>query len=214
MDFIRNKVRAVMTHIAGYVHYLTSGKVKPSHITALSLIGHIPVAWALVNCRPVLAAILLAGFSLLDALDGSLARIQKSASLSGMLFDAVSDRAKEIIVFSALGVYAYKHIGDHLIWVVIAATGTSLLVSYVKAKGEMAVASTGKTNAQKLNRLFSGGLASYEVRTAALVTGLLFGFVELALVVILIANVVTVSTRFLRISKALHELDSKPNKKK
>lgn len=196
-----------MTYVAKFVNKISKGKVTPAHITSLSLLGHIPVAWALVTCQPILAAILLAFFSLLDALDGALAREQHSSSLSGMYFDAVSDRIKEVIVFSALAVFASKHIDSDIAWQIVAVAGTSLLVSYTKAKGEMALSSKGM-DAQKLNRLFSGGLASYEVRVILLVIGLLFGWIEYILPILLIINCITIATRFLRVSRELHKFDN------
>lgn len=210
---IREFARRIMTHVAGFIDYWTRGKIKPAHITSLSLIGHIPVAWALVNCRPLLAALLLAGFSILDALDGALARVQNSASLGGMFYDAVTDRMKEVIVFSALAVFVYKHIDITIVWQVVAACGSALLVSYVKAKGEMAVAAKN-TDPQKLNRLFSIGFASYEVRVVALVVGLLFGIIEFILPLMIAANLLTVALRFIVISRELYVIDNKLKPKK
>jgi len=201
-------VRKSMVHIAGFIDYWTKGKVKPAHITTLSLLGHIPVAWALIIGEPILAAVLLAFFSLLDALDGALARVQNSASLTGMYFDAVSDRIKEVIVFSALAVYASNYVDAVIVWQVVAVAGTSILVSYTKAKGEMAVAGN-KKDAQKLNQLFGVGIASYEVRVVALVVGLLFGWLEFILPLMLAANALTIATRFLVVSKQLYLIDQK-----
>jgi phosphatidylglycerophosphate synthase len=212
MNRLREIFRNAMFHLAGFINHWTKGRIKPSHITALSLAGHVPVAAALVYCRPVLAAVLLALFASLDALDGALARVQKSASLAGMYFDAVSDRIKEIIVFSALAVFVYKHIDPSLAWQVVALAGTSMLVSYVKAKGEMAV-SSNKADAQKLNRLFSGGIAAYEMRVVYLIVALLFGWVEYALPLMIAANAVTIAVRFLVVTKMLYILDQKKLKK-
>lgn len=214
MESIKNFVRGIMTHIAGFIDYWSKGRIKPAHITALSLAGHIPIAWALVECRPVLAGVLLIIFGLMDALDGALARVQKSASLNGMFFDAVSDRIKEAIIYSALIVYVDKHIEASLAWQVVAVAVTSVLVSYVKAKGEMALAEQGVKNAQKLNREFSVGFASYEVRMTILVAALLFGFVEYAIPLLLALNLITIAERFLVISKRLYEIDKKPKAKK
>lgn len=197
-----------MMHTAGFINYWTKGKLKPSHVTMVSLLGHIPVAWALVTSRPILAAVLLTFFASLDALDGALARVQNSTSLAGMYFDAVSDRLKEVIVFSALAVFVHKHIDASLVWQVVAVAGTSLLVSYVKAKGEMAVSSS-KKDVQKLNRLFSGGIASYEIRVIALIIGLLFGWIQYVIPLLIAANALTIAVRFLVVSKALYELDQK-----
>jgi phosphatidylglycerophosphate synthase len=215
MNSLKKIVRQFMFHLAGFIDYWTKGRVKPNHITVLSLVGHVPVAWALVTCRPVLAAVLLAFFSLLDALDGAMAKVQNSASLSGMFFDAVSDRMKEVIVFSALAVFVYKHIDPSLAWQVVAACGTSLLISYTKAKGEMAVAGKiAMKDAQKINRLFGIGIASYEIRVAALVGGLLFGVIEYVLPLLIAANLLTIALRFIVIAKELYIIDQKEIKAK
>lgn len=211
MKFIVAFVRKLMTHLAEFLNYWTRGKLKPAHVTVVSLLGHIPVVWALVTSRPILAAMLLAFFSLMDALDGALARVQGSASLSGMYFDAVSDRLKEVIVLSALAVFASKHIDTVVTWQIVAVAGTSLLVSYTKAKGEMALAGE-KIDPQKLNRIFGGGLASYEIRVVTLVVGLLFGWVAYILPLMLAANSITVATRFLKVAKELQVLDQKNSK--
>jgi phosphatidylglycerophosphate synthase len=201
-------VRQQMTHVASFLNRATNGKLTPTHITIVSLIGHIPVAWALVTCRPILAAVLLAFFSLLDALDGALARVQKTASVSGMYYDAVSDRLKEVIVYSALAVYTTNHIGANIAWQVVAVLGTSLLVSYTKAKGEMALAGAN-VDVQKLNRAFGSGIASYEVRVVLLVIGLLFDKLEYVLPLLIVLNSITIITRFLQINNELKRVDIK-----
>jgi CDP-diacylglycerol--glycerol-3-phosphate 3-phosphatidyltransferase len=206
-------LRRGMTRIATVLNRWTNGKLKPSHITTLSIIGHIPVAWALVTCQPILAAVLLAFFSALDALDGALARVQKSSSLSGMYYDAVSDRLKEIIVFSALAVYASKHIDTNISWLIVAVAGTSLLVSYTKSKGEMALSGKEK-DAQKLNKIFSAGIASYEIRVVLLVIGLLFGWLIYILPLLLLLNCITILTRFMKVIKELKIIDRKESGKK
>jgi CDP-diacylglycerol--glycerol-3-phosphate 3-phosphatidyltransferase len=203
-------IRQLVSHVASFLNRVTKGRLRPTHITIISLLGHLPVAWALVTCRPILAAVLLGFFSILDALDGALARVQKTASISGMYYDAVSDRTKEVIVFSALAVYATNHIDTNIAWQVVAVLGTSLLVSYIKAKGEMALAGTSTgTDVQKLNRTFGGGLASYEVRVTFLVVGLLFDVLLYVLPLLIILNIITVITRFLQVNKELKRVDSK-----
>ncbi len=213
MKLITAFVRKLMTLLAVFLNRITRGKLKPAHITALSILGHIPVAWALVTSRPILAAVLLAFFSLMDALDGALAREQGSASLSGMYFDAVSDRVKEVIVLSALAVFASNHIDAVITWQIVTVVGTSLLVSYTKAKGEMALAGE-KIDPQKLNRIFGGGLASYEIRVVVLVVGLLFGWTAYVLPLLLAANSITIVARFLKVAKYLQELDVQNSKKR
>ena len=211
MKFITSYVRKAMTHVAVFLDRITHGKLKPTHVTVISLLGHVPVVWALVTSHPILAAVLLAFFSLMDALDGALARTQNSASITGMYFDAVSDRLKEVIVLSALAVFAFNTIDSPVTWQIVAVAGTSLLVSYTKAKGEMAIAGEG-LDAQKLNRIFGGGLASYEIRVAALVIGLLFGWIAYVLPLLIVANSITIATRVLKVSKYLAVLDAQDKK--
>ncbi len=205
--------KVLMMKLAAALNKISGGKLKPAHVTTVSLLGHIPAAWALWTCRPVLAAALIAFFASLDALDGALARVQGTQSRLGMFFDAVTDRMKEIIIYAALGVYLSKHVPDAGAWLAAALAGSSLLVSYVKAKGEMAMA--GKTvDAQALNRTFSNGIARYEVRMVMLIAGLLLtDFLPSILQLIVALNLFTAAGRFIIIGRELNIIDAHEEKK-
>lgn len=209
-ETIGNAVRVVMAHLAHFLNKATDGTIKPAHITLLSLLGHIPAAWALWTGRPVFAAVYIAVFGLMDSLDGALAREQKSASKMGMFFDAVTDRLKETLLYSALAVYIAhdpSYAKDIGVWVVPAVAATSLLVSYVKAKGEMAV-STDAHDKQLLNRAFSQGIARYEIRMALLIIGLLSGLLAPLLNLVIALNLITASMRFMEVAKLLNIEDA------
>lgn len=200
--------RVIMARFARWLNKTTGGKLKPSHITTLSLLGHFPAGWALWTGRPILAAALIAVFASMDAIDGALAREQGSASKQGMFYDAVTDRLKEVILYSALGVFlARSSYGNP--WLAAALAGTSLLVSYVKAKGEMALSGGSTVDPQKMNRAFSDGLARYEVRMAILIIGLLLLPLLTPLLRLLVAlNLFTAAGRFTEISKRLASRDA------
>jgi len=185
------------------LHKVSGGRIKPDHITAVSLAGHVPVVWALWHCRPLLAAVLLAFFGLMDSLDGALARLQKTTSLRGMLFDASSDRVKEVLLYVGLTHYVFEHASTDVIWLPAAVMGGSLVVSYIKAKGEMALMSTKKHDAQALNRIFSDGIARYEVRMALVVFGLVSGTIIPILWVLLVLVTITALQRIIRVGRAL-----------
>ncbi len=209
-ETIGNSVRMIMTHVARFLNKVTDGAIKPAHITLLSLLGHIPAAWALWTGRPVFAAIYIVIFGLMDSLDGALAREQKSASKMGMFFDAVTDRLKETLLYSALAVYVSRDVTyakDIGVWVVPAVAATSLLVSYVKAKGEMAI-STDAHDKQLLNRAFSQGIARYEIRMALLIIGLVSGLLASLLNLIIALNLITASMRFMEVARLLTIEDS------
>ncbi|MDZ7785913.1 MAG: CDP-alcohol phosphatidyltransferase family protein [Candidatus Saccharibacteria bacterium] len=189
LETVRNAVRNIVKQIAGVLHRLSGGSITPNMVTVTSLLAHVPIAYFIATGSYVLAAGLLVVFGLMDALDGELARLQKKASAGGMLLDASTDRMKEVILYiGAAYALINRPVGDYspalIAALVVAACGGSLLVSYVKAKGETAV-KDGSLTANQVNRLFQNGLMRYEVRMFALVVGLLVN--ELALAVGLIA---------------------------
>lgn len=215
LNSVASHVRTWMLLPARCIHFVFRGKITPNHITLISLLGHFLVLLALYQNRPILAAIYLAFFGIMDSLDGALSRVQKSSSVQGMFFDAVSDRAKEVIVYAGLALYieqnGYYDFGVTLqnfaapnpyLWLPLTVLGLSMLVSYIKAKGEMAL-SNKKVDAQKLNRVFSDGIARYEVRMTVLIVGLLAGRIIMALYVLAALLVITCAQRFYKVSKAL-----------
>ncbi len=200
-------VKVLMSKLAVQLDKLFRGKLRPAHITTLSILGHIPATWALWNNRPIVAAVLIAVFGLMDALDGALARAQKTVSKMGMFYDAVTDRLKEVMIYSGVAMYVANSEPEVLPWVVPAVVGSSILVSYVKAKGEMAV-SSGQHDKQLLNRAFSQGISRYEIRMFLLVAGLITGFLPSFLNLIIALNLMTASVRFLEIAKLLNVEDA------
>jgi phosphatidylglycerophosphate synthase len=207
MNIITNWVKSVMMVIAKVLNKVTAGYIRPGHVTVLSLAGHGLVVWALVSDHPIKAAVLILVFGLMDSLDGALARVQHRTSLQGMFFDAVSDRVKEVLIYSGLAAFLSHQGESDLMWLVAAVAGSSLLVSYVKAKGEMAFAGSD-LDPQKLNRLFSDGLGRYEIRMFILIAGLSFDTVEIALLALFVLNALTAAQRFIKVSGALKHVKS------
>lgn len=208
LDATRNVVRTVMRSIARGLHTLSDGKITPNMVTLTSLVAHLPIAYFIATGSHVLAAALLVIFGLMDALDGELARLQKKASSAGMLLDASTDRMKEVIlyvgvVFSLVASDVGTFSPEQLAAVVVAACGGSLLVSYVKAKGETAIKDQN-FSPNEINRLFQDGLMRYEVRMFTLVIGLLFGALAIAVIVIALLTWYTAFVRLIKIHQKLH----------
>lgn len=81
------------------------------------------------------AGLLIAG-SILDAVDGELARKKGVVSKAGAVFDSSCDRIGELLVFGAmLSGEAGAEYGS-LLYLVPAAIGGSYMVSYVRARAE------------------------------------------------------------------------------
>jgi len=204
INIIRERIRAIMRVIARFLNKVTGGRLHPDSVTIVGFLMHIPIA-LLIAARHynVLAAVLLLIFGLFDTLDGELARLQGKASPSGMLLDASTDRMKETLLYVGI-VYALT-LSQHpttAVWAV-AACGASLCVSYVKAKGEAAVASGKSIPHAVLNKLFKDGLLTFELRMFVLLVGLIFNQLVLAVAVIALLASYTAFQRLIRISKAL-----------
>lgn len=205
IDAARTAIRTIMRRAAHLLNVFTKGKLHPDAVTIVGLTMHVPIAM-LIGLRDynILAAILLLIFGLFDTLDGELSRLQGRASPKGMLLDASTDRMKEVLLYTGIA-YALA-LGGHpaaAAWAA-AACGASLCVSYVKAKGEAAVASLGKAIPHAtLNRLFKDGLLTFELRMVVLIIGLVSGQLVIAVVVIATLASYTAVQRLVRISGAL-----------
>lgn len=201
---IKKAVRSVMHRLAVTLNRLSGGKITPNLITLVGFGMHVPIALLIASRHNVWAAALLFVFGLFDTLDGELARLQKRDSIAGMLLDASTDRLKEMLIYSGAA-YALA-LSNHpatAAWAA-AACGASISVSYVKAKGEAAVANSGRelTHAE-LNHLFDGGILSFEIRMFILVVGLFANQLVVAVAIIAVFASYTALQRLTRITKQL-----------
>jgi len=194
-----------MTTVASVLNKATGGRVTPAAVTWTGFVMHVPIALLIANGQLVWAAILLVVFGLFDALDGALARLQNSASVKGMLLDASTDRMKEVLLYAGVAYYFAVHGYDAFSFaLVVIALGASMSVSYVKAKGEAAVASGGKKIPHaKLNRMFADGVLTFEMRMTVLILGLLTDLLVVAVAVIAVLATYTAFQRLIRISRSL-----------
>lgn len=182
---------------------LSGGRITPNQVTLVGLVMHVPIAWLIAYGNFYPAALLLIVFGLMDSLDGALARLQGKATNAGMLLDASSDRFKEVILYTGVGYYLATLAQPGLAMWAATACGASICVSYVKAKGETAVAG-GKLSANEVNRLFQDGLFRFEVRMGLLVFGLLSGHLALVTIIIALASSFTAAQRLIAISRKLN----------
>jgi CDP-diacylglycerol--glycerol-3-phosphate 3-phosphatidyltransferase len=201
LDAIKKLVQGVMTDVARLLNRLSGGKLRPNTVTMIGLLMHLPIAWLIAIQHNLVAAILLVIFGLFDSLDGALARLQNRASNAGMLLDATTDRMKEVLLYTGAAYAIVAQGRPYLaVWAVVACGG-SLLVSYVKARGETVVA--GKLSATEINKLDRNGLMRFEVRMFVLVVGLLSNHRTLAVILIAITSWMTAIGRLNKIMKRL-----------
>ncbi len=201
LDWVRSYVKFVMRSIARVLLTLTGGRISATFVTIGAFVMHVPIAYLIATDSHIWAAVLLVVFGLADSLDGELARMKGTASSAGMLLDASTDRMKETLLYIGAA-YFLATTGEPTTaaWAV-AACGASICVSYVKAKGETAVAG-GKLTANEVNRLFQDGLFRFEIRMLILVIGLLTSLLP-AVIIIALASTYTAFERLIKISRKL-----------
>ena len=108
-------------------------KIKPNHLTILSLLLSLLFFYLIINTNFFQAFILILLISLLDVLDGALARKTKTESRFGAYLDTIVDRYVEfIILFSFLFVTLPKIVFPSQVWISLAIFG-SLITTYSKA---------------------------------------------------------------------------------
>lgn len=128
--WLRNYFAWLMSPVFNLV---LKSRLPPNAITTLSLLLAGGAGVALAAGRFALGGWLYVAAAVCDFLDGRLARETKQASESGALLDSVLDRYCEAAVL--LGLAAY-YSDSWVLYPVLFALVGSLLVSYVKARGE------------------------------------------------------------------------------
>ncbi|MDX1493677.1 MAG: CDP-alcohol phosphatidyltransferase family protein [Longimicrobiales bacterium] len=137
LDRLRKPVYGIIDPAVGW---LVRHRVHPNLITTL---GFVSVAGAgylyhLDHVRWAGFLVLLGG--MWDIFDGQVARVSGMASKFGSFYDSTLDRISEIVVFVGL-LSLYNSYGRELadvwmVYVIFAAMGGSLMVSYTRARAE------------------------------------------------------------------------------
>lgn len=173
------------------------GSINPNAVTYLGTLLNGVAAVLAFHEQYLIASIVFLVGSLMDALDGAIAKVTGQVSAFGGFLDSTLDRVSEGLVVGGIGLM-FANKGDHL-WPVAAcyvAIGASFLVSYTRAKAEA------------LGVQAKGGLASRVERVVVITAGLLFSTwwshaIEIAVYVLAVTAVLTVIQRVAHVHKAL-----------
>jgi CDP-diacylglycerol---glycerol-3-phosphate 3-phosphatidyltransferase len=128
---------------ARWIGGLARTRVTPNALTAagISLCAASAVVVWFAHDRPWLlywlAAVLFVVGSVLDILDGALARHGGKATPFGAFLDSISDRVSEGFVLTAIALVFSRDGHDVAVGFTIAAIAGSFLVSYARAKAEL-----------------------------------------------------------------------------
>ncbi|MBI4236319.1 MAG: CDP-alcohol phosphatidyltransferase family protein [Chloroflexi bacterium] len=151
LDWVRDPVVAALAAVG----------VRPNSVTLLGLAITGVAGYAAAQAAPPLAGLLFLAGSLLDGLDGALARRTGAVSRFGAFLDSVADRIGEGLLLFGVLVLFLRRDNDLGASMTFLALLLSLLVSYARARAE------------GLGLRGTGGLAPRPVRIAILIVGLL-----------------------------------------
>ena len=138
-DLMRLRFKGILDPIGRLLNNLG---LMPNTITLLGLAGNTAGAILLARGEMFWGGILILLMGPVDALDGTMARLRGMASDFGAFVDSVTDRYSELVIFGGL-LYYFANQGNTLaaILVFVAAAG-SVLVSYVRSRGQSLGADT------------------------------------------------------------------------
>ncbi len=206
-DWVKEAVRGILAPV---VRLAIALHLTPNTITVIGLLITIVAAaliaggWLLVG-----AAVLTAG-SLLDAVDGALARAQGGGTSFGSFLDSTLDRASEAILYIGIAAWFLNTLADPMwpVLAVIIALAGSFMVSYARARAEGIGLSASVGLAPRTERLVLGIVG---VALAGL------GFTPILIGILVLVAALTVATVLQRIwhvwrlSQAVAVTDSKEN---
>ena len=170
--------------------------VTPNQVTVVSLgmaVGSL-VAFAMGN--PIVGGLLAQAGSIVDGVDGDLARLADRSSKFGSFFDAVVDRYADALVLLGLTIWAASNAEAVLPWIAgFAALAGSFAVTYTRARVD-----------ESRRTMFDSGitsLASRDVRLLLVMIGALAGYGVETLVTLAVLTNAVVLLRIVSARQAL-----------
>jgi len=146
-----------------FVNLLATAGVSPFLVTVAGLFITILASWFIWKGCFLEGGLLLTVGSIMDAMDGALARKSGTSSKAGAVLDSSSDRIGELLVLGALLTGRAGESHSSLEYLVPAAIGGSFMVSYIRARAEGVKLSCSVgifTRTERLVLLITGILAA------------------------------------------------------
>jgi CDP-diacylglycerol--glycerol-3-phosphate 3-phosphatidyltransferase len=132
-DQMRRIFKGILDTIGGFLNRLG---LMPNTMTLFGLFGNTIGAYLLSQGHITWGGIVILLMGPIDALDGTMARLRGMDGHFGAFVDSVTDRYSELVIFAGL-LYYYVQQGDVLATLLVyAAAAGSVLVSYIRARGE------------------------------------------------------------------------------
>jgi phosphatidylglycerophosphate synthase len=166
----------------------------PNQVTAFTLLLAIATGAMVAAGWNIAGGIAIQAVSVIDGVDGELARLRDRATRFGGVFDAVTDRYADAIILAGMTVYAVRF-EDHPRpeFVGALALGAALIVSYSRARIEADLPDIAASG--NLDSIF--GLASRDVRLLAAAIGTVLGQCYWTLIILAAVSGLTIAWRLL-----------------
>ncbi len=165
------------------VFLLAKAHISPNALTLAGVLGSAGAAVLLARGEFLAGGIVVLAAGALDILDGALARATGQVTRFGAVFDSVMDRVSEAaILFGLLYYYAGRDAREESL-LVFAALAGSMLVSYIRARGEI------------LGLQIREGLFTRAERVTVIGLGAIIGQVRIALWILAILTNLTALQR-------------------
>jgi CDP-diacylglycerol--glycerol-3-phosphate 3-phosphatidyltransferase len=130
---MRIRFKGIVDPIGAFMNRLG---LMPNTMTILGLAGNVVGAYFLANGKMTIGGIIILVMGFIDALDGTMARLRGMAGQFGAFVDSVSDRYSELVIFAGLLFYYAQQRDWITALAVYGAAAGSVLVSYVRARGQ------------------------------------------------------------------------------
>lgn len=199
VDPFKKIIRSFIRQIAKLLNKISGGRISPNLITVLGLLAHVLIVYFILQGQSRIAGVLLIVFGLFDTLDGELARLQNKQTVYGQLLDSITDRIKEILLYSGIAFYFIGEQMPEMAVICTIACGGALLISYINAWGEAAL--NTNLNKHQTNKVFRTGILPFEIRITILIIGLLLFRIDISIAVIATLSWVTVLQRLQNVLK-------------
>lgn len=181
LSFLANAAERIRSPV---VRVLAAVGVRPNHLTILGALIAVGAGYLASEGALLPAGLIFLAGSLMDGLDGALARRTDSVSRTGAFLDSVLDRVGEAALLIGVSFYFAQEEDGLAVVTAAAALALSMLVSYARARAE----SLG------LNR---GGiiLAPRPVRVVILSAGLIVAQPFIAVIAVAVLSAVSALQR-------------------
>jgi len=132
-DQLRTRFKGILDPVGIILNRLG---LMPNTITVLGLVGNMVAAVLIATGKIQIGGLVVLMMGPVDALDGTMARLRGMAGNFGAFVDSVTDRYSELVIHMGLLYYFVQKGNQVAVMLVFASAAGSVLVSYVRARGQ------------------------------------------------------------------------------